>query len=111
MKSFKVNGKTYIAKEFDFNMVCDLEDMGIKLEDAAEKPMALTRAYFNICSGLGKEFAGKEIEEHMINGGTLDDISAVMMDKMNDSDFFRHLNQTEETEAPKNQRAKKTTSQ
>ena len=29
MKNFTINRKVYKAKEFDFNLVCDLEDEGI----------------------------------------------------------------------------------
>ena len=41
--TFTVNGKTYKAKPFDFNMVCDLEDMGISMQDASNKPMGNSR--------------------------------------------------------------------
>lgn len=47
MKKFKLNGKEYEAKEFDFNLICDLEDMGISLDAAAEKTMNLIRAYIS----------------------------------------------------------------
>lgn len=84
-----VNKKTYIAKPFDFNMLCDLEDMGVSLEKAQEKPMSMVRAYFAICTGKGKEFAGKEMEAHLINGGSFDDVVEAMSEEMNNSDFFK----------------------
>ena len=31
MKRFKINGKEYVAKSFDFNLICDLEDMGVSI--------------------------------------------------------------------------------
>ena len=46
MKTFKVNEKEYVAKPFDFNLICDLEDMGISLQDAGRKPMGMIRASF-----------------------------------------------------------------
>ena len=71
MKTFVINGKTYVAKEFDFALVCDLEDLGISMEDIESKPMSFVRAYFMFCSGLNKNDAAKEIQEHMISGGNL----------------------------------------
>lgn len=98
MNTFTVNGKEYKAKAFDFNLVCDLEDMGISLEQAGKKPMSMVRAYFGLCAGKGKEFAGKEMETHIIGGGTFDEIMAAMSDEMEKSDFFRNLSKTAETE-------------
>lgn len=98
MKTFKVNGKEYSAKAFDFNLVCDLEDMGISLQEAKGKPMSMVRAYFALCAGKGKEYAGKEMEQHLINGGTFDELMNAMTEEMEKSDFFRNLAKTEETE-------------
>lgn len=106
MNTFTVNGKEYRAKAFDFNLVCDLEDMGISLQDAGDKPLSMVRAYFGLCAGKGKEYAGKEMEAHIANGGTFDDIVAAMSGEMEKSDFFRNLNKTAETEIAES--AKKT---
>lgn len=102
MNTFVVNGKEYKAKAFDFNLVCDLEDMGISLEEAGRKPMSMVRAYFGLCAGKGKEYAGKELEAHIIGGGKFDNIMSAMSEEMEKSDFFRNLNKTEETEVAEN---------
>lgn len=99
MKSFTINEKEYKARIFDFNLICDLEDMGITLQAAAEKPMGLVRAYFALCAGKGKDYVGKEMEQHLIKGGSFDDIMNVMTEEMNNSDFFQALNKTKETTA------------
>lgn len=104
MKTFTVNGKEYKAKAFDFNLVCDFEDMGISMEEAEKKPMSMVRAYFALCTGKDKEYAGKEMEAHIINGGSFEDVAKAMSDEMEKSDFFRNLNKDEEqkvTENPK----------
>lgn len=98
MRTFTVNGKEYKAKAFDFNLICDLEDMGISLQEAGNKPMSMVRAYFGLCAGKGKEYAGKEMEAHIIGGGSFEDIMNVMSDEMEKSDFFRNLNQKAEQE-------------
>ena len=95
---FAINGKTYKAKEFDFNTVCDLEDMGISLETMQNKPLSMVRGYFALCTGRDKTYAGKEIEQHIINGGKMDEITEIMSQKMNDSDFFHSL-KSDETES------------
>lgn len=98
MNTFTVNGTEYKAKPFDFNLVCDLEDMGVSLDEAGRKPMSMVRAYFGLCVGKGKEYAGKELEAHIIGGGKFDDIMVAMSDEMEKSDFFRNLSKTAETE-------------
>lgn len=99
MKKFIVNGKEYKAKEFTFNLVCDLEDMGYEMEKMGSKPMTITRAYFALCAGVTEEIAGREIESHLIGGGDFSVISNAMQEQMENSDFFRNLNKTEEAQA------------
>lgn len=101
MKTFKINEKEYVAKPFDFNLICDLEDMGVSLQDAGRKPMVMIRAYFALCSGGNAEFAGKEMEQHLINGGSFDEISNLMSDELEKSDFFRSLSKTTEKKTRK----------
>ena len=103
MNTFKVNGKEYNAKPFDFNLVCDLEDMGVSLEEMGKKKMSAVRAYFAICAGKGNEFAGKELNTHFVNGGKFEDVINAMNKEMEISDFFQALNKTTETENSENQ--------
>ena len=109
---FTVNNVTYTAKPFDFGMICDLESVGVSIAEADKKGMSLIRGYFAICADLDKDDAAKEIQDHMIKGGTLDDITNAMTKEMNDSDFFRAMAKksqsgeetnvgTSETEKPK----------
>lgn len=102
MRTFTVNGKEYKAKAFDFNLVCDLEDMGISLQEAGNKPMSMVRAYFGLCTGRGKEYAGKEMESHIIGGGSFYDVINAMNEEMEKSDFFHNLNQKSEQEVAEN---------
>lgn len=91
MNRFTVNGVTYTAKPFDFGMVCDLEGVGVSIANASKMSMSFIRGYFAVCADLDKDEAAALIQEHMMNGGTLDDISNAMAKEMNDSDFFRAL--------------------
>lgn len=98
MKTFIINGKSYNAKPFDFNMICELEDKGISLEQIQQKPISMLRAYFAICASSDSDYAGREISEHIVNGGKLEDVMNVMANEIEDSDFFRSLSQNTETE-------------
>ena len=99
MRFFTINGKRYQAKAFDFNTVCDLEDSGVPLTEMTKKPMSMARAYFALCLNGDTEKAGSEIQAHVLNGGNLEEIYTVMGEEMNDSDFFRSLNQKAEQDA------------
>lgn len=109
IKTFEVNKKIYEAKDFNFNLLCDLEEQGLSLDEIERKPMSLVRIYFMFCARLSKEDAGKEIEAHIEQGGEFNDIVSIISEKMQESGFFRSLNKkTEEgedetsTENPKN---------
>lgn len=91
MRTFSINGRLYRAVPFTFNTLADLEDMGISVADMSKKPMATIRAYFALCAGGDAEFAGNELQAHMLNGGDLTSVSEAMAAEMSDSDFFRNL--------------------
>lgn len=108
MNKFKVNEKEYTARVFDFNLMCDMEDMGVPLQQAGEKNFKFIRSYFSLCAGISEEEAGKEIEAHVISGGDLDDISNAMSEEMDKSDFFRALMERKNGENPENEAETKT---
>lgn len=98
MKTFSLNNKIYKARPFDFNLVCDLEEQGISMEQIGDKPMSLIRTYVAFCGDFDKERAGKEIEAHVIDGGSLDEVSQVLSKEIEESGFFRALQKKSETE-------------
>lgn len=109
MNTFKVNETKYKAKPFDFNMVCDLEEMGISLEEMGSKRLSATRAYFALCSGLSEEKAGKEIEQQFIKYGELNEISEALNKEMEVSDFFRSLTERAKKETAEDEEAESQT--
>jgi hypothetical protein len=108
MNTFTVNNKEYNAKPFDFNMICDMEDLGISMEQMTNKPLSMVRAYFSFHIAGGKEVAGKEIEQHIINGGDFNDIIEAMSKEMENSDFFQALSKTAAEETTESQTAETT---
>ena len=114
MRTFSINGKLYRAVPVTFNTIADLEDMGVSLTDMQKRPMATVRAYFALCAGGDADYAGNEIQAHIIAGGKLDSLFEALAAEMEDSDFFRSLatfesessGESEETQ-PKKKTAKK----
>lgn len=104
MRTFEINGIRYIAKPFGFNVISDLDEMGINIEDAGKRQTSFVRAYFAICAGISKDEAGAEIEKHIIAGGNLDGLSEALAKEIEESDFFRKLSEKAEKEISKNQK-------
>lgn len=101
---FDLNKNRYEAKDFDFNLICDMQEMGVDMLDMSNLRKNLipaVRVYAALCLETDKDIAGEEIQKHIINGGNFDEIMSAMQKKMEESDFFQALNQTEEEEAPK----------
>ena len=53
----KINGKEYNDLEIDFNMVCELNAMGVDVFKYNKSPLSALRAYFAICAGLDEQTA------------------------------------------------------
>ena len=105
---FVINEKTYVAKPFNFGLICDLEDLGVSLEDIDKIPFKFMRTYFYLCGKFSSiEQASEEINAHVVNGGSLDVVFDVITKEMEDSDFFRAISKTEEKKAPTSQSKKK----
>lgn len=88
-KKFEINGKEYTAKEFDYNLLCDMEELGFDIDDMANKPMSALRGYFALCKGCSIKTAGKELSEHIANGNGVDEFLEIMTGQFTNSDFFR----------------------
>ena len=95
-RTFEINGKKYEAIPFDFNLVCDLEDKGFSLDDFDNKTMSAIRAYLAICAGTDIRTAGKEIENHIIQGGKLSELHEVMGAELTESGFFKSISAEQE---------------
>lgn len=86
-----INGHIYPTKEITFNTVCRFEEMGIPMAEIEEKSIMFIRAYAAMCMGKKADQAGEEIENHIINGGSMDDIAEVLKEAVEESGFFQAL--------------------
>lgn len=108
---FTINNVRYEARDFDFNLICDLQEMGVNVLDMSsikKNPIPIIRSYVSLCMDADKDIAGNEIQQHIINGGTFDEVLGVITDMMENSDFFRALGkETAETTPAESKKAKK----
>lgn len=86
-----INGKFYKDAELDFNAVCEMENMGVSIQNIDDNIMSAARAYAAICMRKPLRLAGAEIEAHIVNGGTLADILEPFNKKAEESGFFQAL--------------------
>lgn len=101
----KINGKNYKMPELNFNAMCNLEDMGVSITSLDKKPMATIRGFIALAIG-DPEKAGKELEEHIVNGGTLDDIISDITKAVSESGFFQALSAKQPESNPTSQSKK-----
>lgn len=97
MKTFNLAGNTLVAKEIDFNLLADFDDYGVSIDDASSKPLVFMRAYVACCINSTLAEAGKMINDHVIAGGSLEDIMSAINDELETSGFFRAISSQQET--------------
>lgn len=88
MKKFKLNGNEYEFEGLTFNSVCRLEELGVDITSANEKPMSFLRAILALAVGDANT-AGDELQAHLMSGGSLDEIAKIISEEIADSDFFQ----------------------
>lgn len=103
----KINKKSYKSAPMNFNTVCQLEEMGISLTELDKKVMSALRAYLAICMGTDIETAGNELEKHLINGGSMDELTETLNKAVEDSGFFQALSKPTETNVTKETKTEK----
>lgn len=86
---YKINGKNYESKKFDFSALVKLEECGVTMNDFKKvtKPLTLIVAVCAWIMDCDKETAIEEVNAHIENGGTLEDLTKVL-ETIKDSDFF-----------------------
>jgi hypothetical protein len=95
-KEIVINGKMYPTKEITFNTVCQFEDMGIPMSEIEAKSIMFVRAYAAMCMGKKADQAGEEIEKHIMNGGSMEDLAEVLRQAVEESGFFQALSKRAE---------------
>lgn len=96
--TFTVNGRTYPIRQLEFNEVCEFDKMGIHLDELGKMTIASARAYLALYNNGDEDWAGSEIQAHILGGGKLTDITEALVVAINTSDFFQNIGKKPETE-------------
>lgn len=105
---FTINGTEYEGAKYDFNTHCDFDAMGVNVLSIRKNPLPVIRAYLAISTGMDLHEAGKELEKHLIDGGSYTDIISCLAKEMNDSDFFMAMIKENQEPKEKTKREKAT---
>jgi hypothetical protein len=94
--------------EITFNSVCELEDLGVSMKDLDPHNLKISiiRAVFAFASGMNLEDAGKEMQAHMVAGGSLVELVDDFWKAINSSDFFQALSPTAAKGSPESESEK-----
>lgn len=99
MNTVMINNKVVVIKNIDFSAICELEDLGLDVSKVGSKTFSSVRSAVAFHMGISLDDAGKEIENHIKNGGKLDAL-VPLLEAIVESDFFQALAQNN-TEAEK----------
>lgn len=87
----ELNAKTYEIEGFTFGTLCALEERKISITDLTRKPMSFLRDFIGIQTGLDRATVEKEITEHIVNGGSMEDLMNTITESLEESGFFQKL--------------------
>ena len=88
-----INNKEYVLPEMNFGTLCMLERMGAPINALATHPLSAVRAFLALAMDCDVEKAGRELQAHLVSGGTLDELLDEVVYAMEDADFFQDLAQ------------------
>lgn len=88
-----INDKHYTLPELNFNTMCQLEDMGIALTEMDKKVLTTVRGFLALAMDGDFEKAGKELQLHLDNGGSMNHLLQEINKAVEESGFFQAMNQ------------------
>lgn len=97
----KINGKSYCIPELSFNSICELEAMGVSITSMDKHIMMTVRGFVALAMGGDIAKAGDEIQQHLMNGGSLDEIMPEITKAVNESGFFQAMGRNSKPQAAK----------
>lgn len=97
MAVFTINGKTYTASELEFKDVCRMErDFNVSFANMENKTFSAMNAFFAMSANISAEEASKRIQDHVVNGGSFEDIANALGEAMKESHFFQAMQKNRE---------------
>lgn len=100
MKNVTINNHIYPNVYIGFNVMCKWARLGIDISNTENAMMSfpLIQAYVAELMKSDLEKAGNEIDAHLMNGGTFEDIANGLTEAFTESGFFRAIGKSEQTE-------------
>ena len=91
MKTIKINNKNYIVPELTFRHFSQMEEQGFSVLEAFQKKQMFLLAMGFVCAVTGEDRneAERLIEQHILGGGTIEDIMTAFGEAVSESGFFR----------------------
>ena len=84
-----INGKEYTRPILNFVNMAKLENWGFSLDKMADRPLGFLSAFVALALDGTPEDGAQAIDEHIKNGGTLDDLTAELNKSIEESSFFK----------------------
>ena len=91
-RTFVLNGTIVNARPITTNMMCQFSEEGLDLSKMGSQPWIFARSYVAKCLNISLSEAGKRLDAHFKNGGTLTDIMEPFGEEAADSGFFQAIN-------------------
>ena len=89
-KSIIINGTEYDIPKFTFSAICSLERKGLDFQNIEKESFNFINILVSFVTGVSTQKAADIIDEHIKNGGSLDDFTPLIEALVN-SDFFQSL--------------------
>ena len=89
-----INEREYDVPELDFNAVCDLADRGIDILNTntmQKNALGTARGFCAWVMGVDTATAGREIQQHILNGGDIATIIDAFTKAVEESGFFNAI--------------------
>lgn len=89
----KINNKTYDVQEMKIGEYTHIEEQGFSIIDAFQKRQHMLLALGLVCGVLHCERTEAEhvLEQHVLGGGTVVELSSAFVELVYESDFFRKM--------------------
>lgn len=112
MVKVKINNKTYNVKELEFGDYTIMEEQGFSIIEAFKKNqmMLIAMGFTCVVAGVDRDGAEELLQQHILGGGNIVDITNTFGKAVSESDFFRRMLGVQEKET-KQETAKKNTTQ
>lgn len=100
MATVKINNKKYDVPKLTFKHLTIMEEQGISLSTAFRKNQIFVQAMaFTCCvADVDRDEAERLLEQHVLGGGSLNDIVNAFGEALLDSAFFRKMLNLDENE-------------